>query len=132
MKACLIFPLIILLLFSEFTGINSFSQSLSVIQKMETEPEMDIYPKTSNEWGFWSFTKPSMYEDVEISGIENVNPLYFSPYLLEGAEQQASLNEEGTAYKTLNEWERQAAIHSASLCSNMNLLQKTLVYLQDM
>jgi hypothetical protein len=72
--------------------------------------EWDIYPKTSNEWGFWSWAKASQFEDNEISGIKSVNPLYFSPYLLGGVERQSVLNEAETAYQSSTRWERQAGM----------------------
>ncbi|OFX43621.1 MAG: hypothetical protein A2X03_10955 [Bacteroidetes bacterium GWA2_40_15] len=80
---------------------------MNFIRYISRLAEMDIYPKTSNEWGFWSFAKPSVFEDIEISGIESINPLYFSPYLLGGVEQQSSLNETETSYNTTTDWERQ-------------------------
>ena len=39
-----------------------------------------------------------------------MNPLYFSPYLLGGVEQQSSLNETETSYETTIDWERQAGM----------------------
>jgi len=83
---------------------------INFIRHISRFAEMDIYPKTSNEWGFWSFTKPSQFEDIEISGVESVNPLYFSPYLLGGVEQQSFLNEAGNSYKAKTDWERQAGM----------------------
>jgi hypothetical protein len=80
---------------------------MNFIRFISRVAEMDIYPRTSNEWGFWSFTKPSQYEDIEISGIKSVNPLYFSPYLLGGVEQQSSLNESETLYNSSTEWDKQ-------------------------
>jgi Domain of unknown function (DUF5916) len=84
--------------------------------------EADIYPKTSNEWGFWSFTKPSQFEDVEITGIRSTNPLYFSPYLLGGVERNTSLNEKETAYNASTKWEANAGMDmKAGLSKSLTL-----------
>jgi len=86
------------------------SMGLSFFRYISRLAEADIYPKTSNEWGFWSATKPSQFEDVQIIGIESINPLYFSPYLLGGIERKASLNNEETAYQNSTKWEKQAGM----------------------
>lgn len=44
--------------------------------------QMDIYPAITNDWGFWSFAKPSRAQDVSFSGIQNKRPWFTSPYLL--------------------------------------------------
>jgi hypothetical protein len=72
--------------------------------------EADIYPMTSNEWSSWSFVKPSKFENVELTGIKSINPLYFSPYLLGGLERITTLNADETAYKSSSTWEAQAGM----------------------
>jgi hypothetical protein len=86
------------------------TMGVSLFRFFSRSAEWDIYPKTSNEWGFWSFAKASQFEDIEIPGIKSVNPLYFSPYILGGVEQQSSLNEDETFYKTVTDWEKQAGM----------------------
>lgn len=84
--------------------------------------EADIYPRTSNEWGFWSFTKPSKFEDVELSGIRSINPLYFSPYFLGGIERNSSLNENETGYNSSTRWEAQPGMDvKAGLSKSLTL-----------
>ncbi|MBN1158627.1 MAG: carbohydrate binding family 9 domain-containing protein [Bacteroidales bacterium] len=72
--------------------------------------EWDCYPQISNEWGFWSWAKPSQYHDVEFQGMNSINPLYFSPYVLGGFEQKTLLNDAEDAYEPESSWERQAGI----------------------
>jgi hypothetical protein len=72
--------------------------------------EWDCFPLLSNEWGFWSWAKPSQYTLVEFSGIESVNPLYFAPYLIGGLQQGSNLNDAGDAYGKELTWERNAGI----------------------
>lgn len=72
--------------------------------------EWDIYPATSNEWGIYSWTKPSQFKDVTITGIKSINPLYISPYILTGLEQRSSLNDNKDGYLSKSEWNKQAGL----------------------
>jgi hypothetical protein len=72
--------------------------------------EWDIYPAISNEWGIYSWTKPSQYKDVTISGIKSVNPLYFSPYILTGIEQKSSLSSDNNRYISNADWQNHAGL----------------------
>jgi hypothetical protein len=72
--------------------------------------EWDCFPVLSNEWGFWSWAKPSRYILIEFSGIESVNPLYFAPYLIGGLQQASRLNDAVDAYGKELTWERNAGI----------------------
>lgn len=83
------------------------AMGISFFRYVSRLAEWYTWPKTSNEWGFWSWAKPSQFQDVEINGIKSINPLYFSPYLLGGVEWQTSLNETETSYKSSTEWEKQ-------------------------
>ncbi len=83
---------------------------LSIFRYISRLSEWDIYPKISNEWGFWSWAKASQYEDISLSGIKSINPLYFSPYLLGGLEQKNTLNDSSTAYSGSNQWEKQIGL----------------------
>lgn len=98
------------------------TMGLNFFRAIARTAETDIYPKTSNEWGEWSFVKPSRFEDVDIEGISSINPLYFSPYLLGGLERNSILNENETAYKTDISWKRQAGLDiKAGLSKSLTL-----------
>jgi hypothetical protein len=84
--------------------------------------EWDIFPATSNEWGFWSFAKPSQYMDAELSGVKSINPLYFTPYLLGGLQSNYSLNKDETAYIAKTSWEKAIGIDAKiGLSKNLTL-----------
>ena len=101
---------------------NKVVMGLGFFRYISRTAEWDYWPEISNEWGFWSWAKASQFQDVEISGIKSVNPLYFSPYILGGVEWQSSLNETGTSYETSNEWERQAGMDAkVGLSKSMTL-----------
>ncbi len=83
---------------------------LGLFRYIPRSQEWDTYPAMSNEWDFWSWAKPSQYQTIEFHGIESVNPLYFSPYVLGGVEQKTSLNEAEDAYGTNTKWARNAGL----------------------
>ena len=84
--------------------------------------EWDNYPEISNEWGFWSWAKPSQYKDFELSGVKSINPLYFTPYLLGGVEVKNTLNESETAYNSETSWEKNIGMDAKiGLSKNMTL-----------
>jgi hypothetical protein len=84
--------------------------------------EWDTYPKISNEWGFWSWAKPSQYKDFELSGVKSINPLYFTPYLLGGLETESVLNETEVAYNNKLAWAKAIGMDAKiGLSKNMTL-----------
>jgi hypothetical protein len=72
---------------------------LSVFRWIPAKNEGDIFPAISNEWGPTSNMKPSLYEEVVFEDLSPKKPLYITPYLLTGFDQQNNLNETGTAYE---------------------------------
>jgi hypothetical protein len=60
---------------------------------------MRTFPAMPTDWGFWSFLKPSQTRLVQFEGIENRNPIYFTPYLLGGGERVASLSSDAQQYQ---------------------------------
>jgi len=98
------------------------NMGLSAFRYISRVAEWDIYPETSNEWGFWSFAKPSQYEDVELRGIQSINPLYFTPYLLGGIETENILDEEEEKYDLITSWEKEIGIDAKiGLSKNLTL-----------
>ena len=71
---------------------------ISIFRWIPATNEGYIYPAIRNEWGPFSNFKPSQYAEVEFEGLSLEKPLYISPYLLTGYEQQHNLNEAEDAY----------------------------------
>lgn len=86
------------------------TMGVAATRYISRKAEWDTYPLISNEWGFWSWAKPSQYLDVQFSNLNSINPLYFSPYLLVGLEQETALNNTEDAYKAKTGRELQAGI----------------------
>jgi hypothetical protein len=83
--------------FQEEEGITIMG--FSTFRWMPAVNEMVIYPETSLEFGEMAKFKPSLYTEIEFRGLESKRPLYISPYLLAGFEQEYALNEGETAYE---------------------------------
>jgi Domain of unknown function (DUF5916) len=60
--------------------------------------ESSIYPAIPNQWGWWSQVKPSMAQEIVLSGIKNKNPLYIAPYVTGGFSRNNELNDSETNY----------------------------------
>jgi hypothetical protein len=89
---------------------NKVNMGLLLWRYIGRKQEWDVFPPISNEWGLWSFAKVSQFQLIEFDGIESVNPLFFSPYLLGGIQQNSRLNEAGDAYTTEKTWARNAGL----------------------
>jgi len=57
------------------------------------------YPGNRNDWGFFSFVKPSKGARHTMEGIRSSKPLYITPYLTGGLGQDFELNADETAYE---------------------------------
>jgi len=82
------------------------TMGLAIFRYIARKSEWSTYPKMSNEFGFWSWAKVSAFQKVELEDIKAINPLYFSPYVLAGFQQNFDLNEAETAYAEENTFQR--------------------------
>ncbi|MDF1576385.1 MAG: DUF5916 domain-containing protein [Bacteroidales bacterium] len=71
---------------------------ISAFRWIPAKDEGDIFPAISNEWGPSSHLKPSLYQEAVFEELSPKKPLYITPYLLSGYNQENSLNEAETAY----------------------------------
>jgi len=60
--------------------------------------ELHIYPERRKDWGFFSFFKPSVAQEVVFEGVEAEKPTYITPYLLAGTSNSSELNDDETDY----------------------------------
>lgn len=60
--------------------------------------ELDTYPEIDPKYGMFAPTKPSLAQTIEMNGIKPAKPVYITPYVLTGFEQNQVLNEAGTKY----------------------------------
>lgn len=86
------------------------------------ERQMDIFPEIPPEWGFWSFIKPSMAQDISFSNVHNKRPWFTSPYTLAEAGYHHD-KPEGSLYpeKTNNNRVTAGLDVQHALTNNMNM-----------
>ena len=84
-----------------FTTDNDLSHmGMSVYRYIGRSGEHHTYPERPQDWGFWSFVKPSQNQEVVFEGIESTRPVYITPYVLAGTSRSSQLNDDETAYET--------------------------------
>lgn len=83
-----------------FTDIDGKTvMGISVFRWLPGKDEGYIFPAISNEWGPTSHLKPSLYQEVVFEELSPKKPLYISPYLLTGFDQENELNDAETFYE---------------------------------
>ena len=83
---------------------NTTIMGMSTFRWLPAKNELFIYPETTLEYGELGKFKPSLYTEVEFRGLQPKKPLYISPYLLTGFEQNHELNGDETAYEYSREF----------------------------
>jgi len=84
--------------------------------------EVVMYPLIPLDWGEWSAWKSSLMTEYRFEGIFARKPLYFTPYVLAGLQQDFELNEEGSAYTAQLDPTTEAGFDlKYSLTSNLTL-----------
>lgn len=84
------------------------------------DKKMDTYPAISNQFGFFSFAKPSLTQDVSFENVKNKRLLYFTPFVLGSMGKSSALNESEDEYIT-TETEDLSAGFSAQYAISNNL-----------
>ena len=82
-----------------FNSAGDFTtMGLGVYRYLARFNEMHVYPERRKNWGFFSFFKPSLAQEVVFEKIEPVRATYITPYVLAGSSRTNTLNEAETAY----------------------------------
>ncbi len=74
------------------------TMGMTVYRYSAHDKMMDIFPVVSNEFGFFSFSKPSLTQEITFQNIQNKRPFYFTPYVLGSRSELTFLNTDETAY----------------------------------
>ncbi len=75
------------------------TMGISLARWLPAKDELYTFPAISNEWGPTSNMKPSLYGEAVFEDLSPKKPLYITPYLLTGYNQEYNLNEAETAYE---------------------------------
>lgn len=98
------------------------TMGINVFRYRPAEGYLYHYPGPPNDWGYWSFLKPSKGARRTFHGIESSKPLYVSPYITSGLGQNWNLNDSETAYRRSDELAFDAGVDvKYSLTSNLTL-----------
>jgi len=88
---------------------------------MARQAERHVFPDIAPEWSR-GFTKPSQAQKVRMTGIDYEKPLYITPYLLGGAEQLYSLNDNQDRYSRSTDYTTEAGLDiKYPVTANLNL-----------
>ena len=103
--------------FEEVGG--SVSMGMIAYRYITRNAERHIYPDIAPNWSR-GFAKPSQSQEISLSGIEYRKPVYITPYLLGGLNQEYLLD--GTDYTSVENSEQEAGIDiKYPLSGNMTL-----------
>lgn len=75
---------------------------LSTYRYIARRNERYVFPDTPPDWRL-GFAKPSQARDVVLENVDAKRPVYVTPYLLAGFDQQAQQTDDGTAYRQSRE-----------------------------
>jgi hypothetical protein len=80
------------------------------------------FPPIPPDWGFWSFSKPSMAQKIVLDGVRSRRAVYITPYMLGGIDQRYPLNTDATRYTRRDEYTFDAGLDlKYSITNNLTL-----------
>ena len=71
--------------------------------------ERHIFPDIPPQWTR-AFAKPSRAQEIVLRDLESQTPLYITPYVLGGVDQQHQLNESGDAFSRITDYTHEAGL----------------------
>ena len=78
------------------------TMGLSTYRYIARRNERYVFPNIPPNWGL-GFAKPSQAQDVVLKNVDAERPVYVTPYVLGGVDQQARLNDDESAYRQVRE-----------------------------
>ncbi|PWN07355.1 carbohydrate binding family 9 domain-containing protein [Rhodohalobacter mucosus] len=107
--------------FTKESNSDEVIMGLIAYRWMARQAERHIFPDIAPEWSR-GFTKPSQAQKVRMTGIDYEKPIYITPYLLGGAEQLYSLNDNGDRYSRTTDYTTEAGLDIRyPVTANLNL-----------
>lgn len=92
-----------------------------VYRWMARQSERHIFPDIAPDWSR-GFTKPSQAQKIRLTGIRYSRPLYITPYLLSGFEQQNIFSSESQVYTRETDYTTEVGLDiKFPISNNMNL-----------
>ena len=82
------------------------TMGLSTYRYIARRNERYVFPNTPPNWGL-GFAKPSQMRTVTLRNVASERPVYVTPYVLGGVDQQARLKADGTGYRQVRDVTRE-------------------------
>ncbi len=76
---------------------ESTTMGLAVSRVIPRKNERHVFPAIPPNWTL-GFAKPSMFQDVVLTGIQGKRPVYITPYLRGGVNRSPRITEDGSRY----------------------------------
>ena len=89
---------------------DQVTMGMTVWRYIARKGEMHIFPEVSPDYGDWSTWRPSLTQEVEMTGVKTSKPLYITPYVLGGLVQKNDLSEAGNGYVLDNNFRQELGL----------------------
>lgn len=98
------------------------TMGMTIWRSIVSKQEWNVFPLMVNDFGTLSIWKPSQAQKVVFKGMTRRNPVYITPYVLTGLENQNELNSDHTSYELSRETKLNAGLDlKFALTSNMTM-----------
>ena len=81
---------------------GTVTMGLVVWRYIARKNEVDMYPLIPPDYGDWSAFRPSLFTDIQFTGIKRKRPFFVTPYVLGGYSKINDLSENETQYVSEN------------------------------
>lgn len=94
---------------------------VSIYRYLAKLNERYVYPAVPPTWNN-AFRKPSQAQKIILEDIQSDDPIYITPYLLGGLEENTQLNTSSTAYENTHQWTHEPGVDvKLNLTSNLTM-----------
>jgi len=101
---------------------DSVVMGVSIWRYMAAKNETSLFPDISPDLGEMAPWKPSLFHEVCFTGIQAKHPVYLTPYVLIGRQQENRLNEDNTSFINDKQLNYQAGLDiKYNLTSNLTM-----------
>ena len=89
---------------------DKVTMGMTVWRYIARKGEVHIFPEVSPDYGDWSTWRPSLTQEVGMTGVKTSKPLYITPYVLGGLNQKNDLNAAGNGYILDNNFKKEVGL----------------------
>ena len=98
------------------------NMGMTIWRSIVSKQEWNVFPLVSNEFGGFGLWKPSQAKKIVFNKLNRKNPVYITPYLLTGLENQNELNNSQSLYQMKTDTKLNAGLDlKYALTSNITM-----------